>query len=359
MAGRIAVRSHLLRLCILLALAVPASFAIVPAAAIANQQGPVAAYSFDEDPGEGTTVEDLTGDKNEGTIEAPATWDAHGRFGGAMEFLGNEGGCVTVPDAPALDPTEEFTVEAWVKSRYLGNEPVVYKEAEGSTGYALGIGLSEFGKAEAWVDGEGTQWEVVSPAAVELNVWTHLAVTYDGARLRLYVDGEEVATKAAPGPVLTGKGTLDIGCAPHLGDTFLGRIDEVRIYERALTTGEVQGDMGTPLQTPVQGPVAEWSFDDGDEETAADHSGNGHEGTIEGGAKPAPGRYGEGLHFDGETGCVSVEATPELQATEEFTAEAWVRPDGSPGEAQTVIALDDPGAAEGEEGFAYAAPRRR
>ena len=70
---------------------------------------PVAAYSFDA--GEGTSLEDVTGNEHDGTIEG-AGWFDNGRYGGALQFNGEEGECATVPDAEELRTTEEFTLEA-------------------------------------------------------------------------------------------------------------------------------------------------------------------------------------------------------------------------------------------------------
>lgn len=64
------------------------------------------------------------------------------------------------------------------------------------------------------------------------------------------------------------------------GDWFDERIDELRIYERALSGAEVQTDMETPLQTPKSGPVAAWSFDEGEGTTVADVTGHAHTATI-------------------------------------------------------------------------------
>ena len=72
-------------------------------------------------------------------------------------------------------------------------------------------------------------------AAVPLNTWTHLAVTYDGATLRLFVNGVQVSTRAVTGLVVTTAGALRIGGNSVWGEYFKGSIDEVRIYNRALT----------------------------------------------------------------------------------------------------------------------------
>jgi concanavalin A-like lectin/glucanase superfamily protein len=75
--------------------------------------------------------------------------------------------------------------------------------------------------------------------------WTHLATTYDGSRIRLYVNGRLVATTTQRGPLVTGSGALTIG--NYCGDRFDGLIDEVRVYDRALSASEILTDLATPL----------------------------------------------------------------------------------------------------------------
>src|SRR5262249_17320674 len=89
---------------------------------------------------------------------------------------------------------------------------------------------------------------VTGTAAVPLNAWTHLAVTFDGAALRLYVNGTLVSTTALSGAMMTSTGALRIGGNSVWGEYFKGLIDEVRIYNRALGPSEIQADMGTPIQ---------------------------------------------------------------------------------------------------------------
>src|SRR6185503_10554648 len=83
-------------------------------------------------------------------------------------------------------------------------------------------------------------------AQVPANTWTHLATTYDGATLRMFVNGTQVASKAQTGNIGPSTGALRIGGnAIFSGEYFSGRIDEVRVYSRALTAGEIQTDMNT------------------------------------------------------------------------------------------------------------------
>src|ERR1700761_4466205 len=270
------------------------------------KQGPVAAYSFDK--GEGTTVEDLTGDGNTATLEG-ATWTTHGRYGGALEFDGPEEPCASVPNSASLQLGEDFTLEAWVKTEGAAyKDPILQKE---DGGYELGLGLQGGDTAEAYIGEEGGGYErAVSPTAIEPGVWTHVAATYDGAHIRLYVDGELVATKHTTTPNFTTTGPLEIGCSHEgAGQYFGGRIDEVRVYERALGAGEVGADMESPIQTPKQGPVAAYSFDEGEEAgtTVEDLTGDGNTATLEGATRTTHGRYGDALEFDGaEEQCASV-----------------------------------------------------
>jgi hypothetical protein len=80
------------------------------------------------------------------------------------------------------------------------------------------------------------------------NTWSHLAATYDGTTLRLYVNGVQVATRAVVAPLLTSTGALRLGGNSIRGEYFQGRLDEVRLYNRALTSTEIQTDMATPVQ---------------------------------------------------------------------------------------------------------------
>src|SRR6201999_1386891 len=175
-----------------------------------------------------------------------------------------------------------------------------FKESEGFYSYALDIGIGHLGKPEAELVPEGGELEgVVGSKELEPGVWQHLAATYDGAHLRIYLDGELVGTKAIAGADLSSGGPLYIGCDGTLGENFGGRIDEVGLYQRAPGAGEVAGDMEAPIQTPRQQPVAEYSFDEVEGTTVPDLTGGEHECTIEGGATWAEdaGRYGSAVSF--------------------------------------------------------------
>ena len=200
---------------------------------------PVAAYSFNE--GSGTTVADASGTGNAGTI-GTATWTTQGKFGNALSFNGTSAR-VTVPDASSLDLTTAMTLEAWVNPTALGGwRDVVYKAndvyfLEGSTPSA-GNPPSTGGTFGG---------EIVGQGGLALNTWSHLAGTYDGSTMRLYVNGVQVASRAQTGPIQTSTLPLTIGGDAIWSQAFAGRIDEVRVYSTALTQAQIQTDMNAPI----------------------------------------------------------------------------------------------------------------
>jgi hypothetical protein len=80
-----------------------------------------------------------------------------------------------------------------------------------------------------------------------LNTWTHLATSYDGTTLRFYVNGAQVSSRAQTGAIVTSNNPLQIGGDSLYGHYFQGTIDEVRVYDTALTAAQIQADMNTPI----------------------------------------------------------------------------------------------------------------
>jgi hypothetical protein len=79
------------------------------------------------------------------------------------------------------------------------------------------------------------------------NSWIHLAATYNGTRQRLYVNGIRVASRPQSGSIQTSSWPLRFGGNVVWGEFFKGLIDEVRLYNRALTQAEILIDMNTPV----------------------------------------------------------------------------------------------------------------
>jgi hypothetical protein len=143
-----------------------------------------------------------------------------------------------------------MTVEAWVKPATAGTDwtAAVIKE-RGTTGLAYALYATD-GAAKppaGYVNKSGTDYHATAASTLSLNAWTHLAVTYDGTTIRLYVNGSQVATKAVSGIINSSAAPLRFGGDSVWGEYFNGLIDEVRVYNRALAATEVQTDMNTPV----------------------------------------------------------------------------------------------------------------
>jgi hypothetical protein len=206
--------------------------------------GPVAAYSFNQ--GTGTTVSDSSGRNNNGTL-AGAAWATAGRYGAALTFNGSNAR-VDVPDSASLDLTTGMTLEAWVRPTTTNASwrTVLLKERGGGLAYSL-YSQTAASRPAGYVNLGGGDVELRATAALVANTWVHLAVTYDGTTMRIYRNGVLVATRAVTGAVIATTGALRIGGNAVWGEYFAGSIDEVRIYDRALTATELTSDMNTPI----------------------------------------------------------------------------------------------------------------
>jgi hypothetical protein len=233
--------------------------AIVVSTGAPQPAGLVLALGFDE--AAGTTAIDSSPSARNGTIRQALR--VPGKFGRALSFDGVDD-WVTVTDTTAspFDLTTGMTVSAWVNPTLMsGWECILMKErglvGEGLLSYALyahdGAPLSlgqpvPAGYVRVTPVLSTTDRAVRGTAALPLNTWTHLATTYDGANQRFYVNGVLVGTTPGTGSIVVSNGAIRIGGnASSTGEFFQGLIDEVRVYNRALSAAEITTDMNTAI----------------------------------------------------------------------------------------------------------------
>jgi hypothetical protein len=140
-----------------------------------------------------------------------------------------------------------LTLEAWVNPAALGTtwRTVLFKEQSAGMVYSL-YANEATGRPIGQVNIGGEQ-NALGSTGLPLNTWTHLAVTYDGRVLQLYVNGMVVGSKAQTGAVPASSGVLRMGGNGIWPEWFSGRLDDVRVYNRALTQTEIQADMSTQV----------------------------------------------------------------------------------------------------------------
>ncbi len=183
----------------------------------------------------GTTVVDASGAGNDGILSATGAITTNtGRFGGGLTLAEGLGGHVTV--TPGVTPLDNvpFSIEAWINAEDVLGHVIVDRD-DTSTGWR--IGLDGTGRPYFWLNGQTCSQSQI----LRSRQWTHVAATYDGTYMRLYVNGflknkltYSSQTFAPAGPLCIG---TDSSGTPGTG--FFGRIDEVALYARTLTGEEV------------------------------------------------------------------------------------------------------------------------
>ena len=214
----------------------------------------------------------------------------------------------------------------------------------------LGVLLLLAGMALAYEDGgplvpagggtfDGSTQHATAHRADPVDRWTHVAVTYDGAVLRLYVDGTRVSRQPTTGTLPRTSDPLWIGGNHPYGEYFDGLIDEVRVYHRGLSPSAVRAEMSTPIRagSPEKDLVGAYAFDRNSPTVAADASGNRNTGAITGAAWTPEGRFGGALRFDGAHAAVRIPGSRSLDLSRAMTLSAWVRPSESQAGWRTIL----------------------
>ena len=215
----------------------------------------VGVWLFDE--GTGEIAKDSSGNDHDGEIQGDLNWVA-GKFGGALEFPGQEDSFVNIPHEDSLNLTE-WTIVAWVK---LGEPPegfhtIIYKnKPEQVRNYGMGVSATglrvDLSKGDTRTSAQGT-------APILDDKWHHVAGTYDGSFVRSYTDGVLGAETGFEGPPQTNSGPVTIGTHGATEKDTLwptkGILDEVCILNVALTEDQIKSIMTEGLKALGLAPV--------------------------------------------------------------------------------------------------------
>jgi Concanavalin A-like lectin/glucanases superfamily len=315
---------------------------------------PVGYWRLDET--SGTNVTDSAGGRTGTYTNGPTL----GQSGGPPDTVNNKAvsfdgtnDYVKVNYAAALNPAV-FTYEVWAKptggaGTWRGVVTSTYEVS--GTNRGVGVWADDTNMWDVAID-YGTGTNLVQAAPVRLNEWVHLALTYDGTTLKIYLNGTLVTSTAKTFSANTST-PLGIGAASYdNGSTwkeyFPGSIDEVAVYNSALTATKVRSHYNTGRcykdEVLADSPKGYWRLGDASGSTATEKMRADH-GTYTNGPTLAAtgaltGDSDTAVTFDGTNDYVTVPYDSWLNPSS-VTLEGWAKPTGGSGTARTVTASQD------------------
>jgi hypothetical protein len=236
---------------ILLAVLILVAFAADMVSARMDFENAVAIWLFDD--GAGGGVVDSSGNDNNGTIMGDSKW-VDGKFGKALEF----DGATTIVDCGAGESLDfvgqtNFSISVWAKSdtNNITDGMFVWKALGCSTWaqYGFGVGAIEANSVAPnklnfyyRVNNSGTEEIVVDEGNFPADEWVHAVGTYDGEKLRIYMNGQMVADQDSSGIPWASTEHVYIGGDPGCGVRYIwsGALDELMIFNKTLTEDEVK-----------------------------------------------------------------------------------------------------------------------
>jgi hypothetical protein len=272
-------------------------------------------WKFEE--GTGTTAYDSSGKNNHGTIYG-TTW-TDGKLGKGLNFT-KLSDYVEVNDSPSLDLTDHLTITAWIKPHaYPDYWPKIAGKGDGNTSsYWLGF----TGGSVILTLGNGAGYcEAYHPFV--LDEWAYVAATWDGTTMHIYINGKDEEDTNYTGTLTPNEHPLIIGSRDNgYNDYFNGTIDEVKIYNRALSGDEIREEYERVTL------AAYWKFDEGTGNIAYDSSAFGNDGTLMNEPTWVDGLplLGKALEFNGVDDYVDISKNAIVRLTN-GTILAWIYPD--------------------------------
>ena len=190
------------------------------------------------DEGKGEEVADALGNGHDGAIVGNFKW-IDGKYGKAVELVA-DGAEIQVPDDKALDGMKALTIEVWVRQDTHQSTGIIQKGANWPN---ISYLIQPWSDQKIYFGVQDTSSRAITkPGDYPLKEWYHLAGTYDGSTLKLYINGKEKASAPAPAKVVP-----DTAEPLQVGNRLLGAIDEFALYTRTLSADEIQDDMNGKL----------------------------------------------------------------------------------------------------------------
>lgn len=319
-----------------------------PASATTNTAvvtGPAGYWKFDD--GSGATAVDSSGNGNNGTLINGPNWTT-GQVNGALNFNGDDD-YISVSRNSSLDVTT-FTIAGWVKLTNVAtaNQFVFWNGNTASPwgGWGLAINRSsvlgcDVGEICLWVSqNSGSNFDYVEvPHNLTVNdKWYHIAATWNNSTktATYYVDGTPIGSATSSYAVVMGSSPNTYAGRGASAGYFNGAMDEVRVYNYALSAAEISALYNNSQATSFN-PIASYHFSEGSGTTTSDSSENGNTCTISGAVWTNSGKSGKALNFDGNYTYLDCGTKSSLNLNSSFTASAWVKTNKSSETYQAIL----------------------
>lgn len=192
-------------------------------------------------PGSGTTWTDLSNNKKNGSLLNGPTFSSTN--GGVLDFDGTNDHVNLGNASNFISPSQStFTINSWVKTNVVSTYKKIFSTINSGTQTITGVYFS-LGPSPDFVYIGFLTSTSTKGVSYNVNITTsrfyNICGTYDGANIRLYIDGNQVASTTHTGTIGT-SGIARISGYDNNGETWSGSIAQVSIYNIALTAAEVQ-----------------------------------------------------------------------------------------------------------------------
>ena len=230
---------------VLLAVSGILSSFFLPHLALADINSNLQGY-WNLDEGSGSTANDISCNANNGSLVGGPSW-VQGHIGSHALRFDRSAMYVQVPNSASLNIRgDQITVSAWVfipgdidtGTQYA----IVDKLSDPSSYTSPYVSYALFllkGRDPAFLLAIAGREQIMSGSSVSLNAWHHIDGTYNGFQMKLYVDGFLVEKHAQTGNISTFVTPLRIGTNTDFTRNFYGSIDDVRVYNRALSSNDI------------------------------------------------------------------------------------------------------------------------
>lgn len=292
-------------------------------------------------------AKDSTPYADNGTVtSANLTADRKGSTNSAYSFNGTSGN-ISVPSTSLFD-TSTLSVGAWLyptASTASATAIGRFTSGSGPDGWTVGNG-STVGNFQFFLRVAGSNYTVASTTNYTLNAWHYVIGTYDGTTARLFVDGAQVATTAATGSIISSTQNLRFGARTTSNNYWPGNLDDIRLYNRAITANEVaalykQYDPALRTDAGQSGLGGWWKLDG----NYKDSSPYGGDVTVAGSSPTVTtdrkGTTNSAYSFSAASsqGLVNSNFSGRLTGLSNISLSGWVKPPNLPGSYQGYFGM--------------------